>query len=393
MSQKLIQDILDRNHTLRLNVLENDKHVVLCQLYIHDVLYEHVLIDEENGNLESIYVARVDKIMPSANCAFVDIGDKKMGFLPLVEKASFQQQNPAPLKQGAKILVQVRKEENAAKGAALSRDIKIPGQYAMVMPYNNHITISTRIADKAETERLIRLGKHISQGKFGIVFRAAAERMDNKTIEEEVQQQLIVIQSILSKYINIKPPYCIYHQKHGLREYVLEIKKLNKPTSVYVNSADLYHDLYQLADESMKIFLDTDVKEMAKPRSLQQHREKISLVDKSNIVIDYCEALTVFDINSSAAEYRDSSHSFFSINALAAEEVIRQIQLKNISGIILIDFINMADDEQYRALEELVVELLRNDRVKSVVHGFTQTGLLEITRKRTSGGEHNEVKQ
>ena len=69
------------------------------------------------------------------------------------------------------------------------------------------------------------------------------------------------------------------------------------------------------------------------------------------------------------------------------------IQLKNISGIILIDFINMADDEQYRALEELVVELLKNDRVKSVVHGFTQTGLLEITRKRTSGGEHNEVKQ
>ena len=182
-------------------------------------------------------------------------------------------------------------------------------------------------------------------------------------------------------------------RSHGLREYVLEIKKLNKPTSIYVNSADLYHDLYQLADESMQIFLDADVKEMAKPRSLQQHREKISLVDKSNIVIDYCEALTVFDINSSAAEYRDSSHSFFSINALAAEEVIRQIQLKNISGIILIDFINMADDEQYRALEELVVELLKNDRVKSVVQGFTQTGLLEITRKRTSGGEHNEVKQ
>lgn len=390
MERKIfVQNLLQTVNEMQLHIFAEGERCI-CQRIIANSLYENLSIQGESGNLESIFVAKIDKIMPSANGAFLDIGDKKMAFLPLQEKPSFMHQNPEPLKQGMKILVQVKKEENRNKGALLTRDIKIAGKYLMLMPFNTHITWSTRIEDKAIQSKLLRFGKMLSKGKFGIVFRSLAESASEEEMRLELAEQSAKLETILKTYQNIKPPQCLYRQNHGVLEYCLDIKKLNIPCLVKVNNLSLMEGLQKIQTQNFGITYDSSIEKKQFGNSVIMQREIITLSNQANIVIDYCEALTVFDINSAAAKYQDVENSFFQTNCIAAVEIFRQIQLQNIAGVILIDFINMKEEE-YEQLLVLLQALKRYDRIPMIIHGFTRTGLLEITRKRTIAGDKNEI--
>lgn len=383
----MIKEILDRNQKITIQIFQKKvDDSILCQMFINGLLHENTIISETKGNLENIYVARVEKIMPSSNCAFVDIGDKTISFLPLIEKDSFQQMNPIPLKQGQKVLVQVKKEANLSKGAVLTRDIKIPGQNLMMMPYNNHITVSSRIQDKKQIKRLTEIGKKLSDSKFGIVFRTLAVEATLDQLKKEIETQRKLFEYMQKRYLNIKPPYCLYQHKVGVIDYISDVRKLHKTLHIQVKNEAVYNNIKGLQNNQMEFEYTPDIQETVLQVS-HKNREKFTLPNKTNIVVDYCEALTVYDVNSSAAEYTDSAYSFLLINSYAAEEIFRQIKLKNISGIILIDFINMPNAEQYDELNILINELIKNDRIPVINHGFTKTGLLEITRKRTISGE------
>lgn len=390
MERKIfVQNLLQTVNEMQLHIFAEGERCI-CQRIIANSLYENLSIQGESGNLESIFVAKIDKIMPSANGAFLDIGDKKMAFLPLQEKPSFMHQNPESLKQGMKILVQVKKEENRNKGALLTRDIKIAGKYLMLMPFNTHITWSTRIEDKAIQSKLLRFGKMLSKGKFGIVFRSLAESASEEEMRLELAEQSAKLETILKTYQNIKPPQCLYRQNHGVLEYCLDIKKLNIPCLVKVNNLSLMEGLQKIQTQNFGITYDSSIEKKQFGNSVIMQREIITLSNQANIVIDCCEALTVFDINSAAAKYQDVENSFFQTNCIAAVEIFRQIQLQNIAGVILIDFINMKEEE-YEQLLVLLQALKRYDRIPMIIHGFTRTGLLEITRKRTIAGDKNEI--
>ncbi|NMD38309.1 MAG: hypothetical protein GYA87_06495 [Christensenellaceae bacterium] len=328
--------------------------------------------DSSIGDVDNIYVGKVDKIIAKNDIAFIDIGQSKNAFLPLTEMQSFQELNKNTIKQGDNVLVQIKKTAYGDKGAYLTRDIKIPGNYAMIMPFNKHIGISNRIENDSIKNELKRWGNNISKNKYGIVFRKNAESLNFEIIEKEINEQILVLENILKYHKNLKAPVCVYKNKNDIYSLVLDLLKLPGKLSVYSNNLDVVSYLNEQFNDLYIEFYDNEIV------FKENKNRKINLENGGNIVMDKCEALTVFDINTSNALNNDENTI---TNMFATEEIVNNIRLYNISGIIIIDYINMSETDS-NLIKDLLINLLKNDRNKSVVHGYTNLGLMEITRKR-----------
>lgn len=355
-----------------LHIIEFNETLIL-QWFLNNVIHEHIEI--QDNTLNSIYVARVDKIVKGLFCAFVDIGQSKNAFLPLDEKSSFQEKNTTTLKQGDKVLVQIKKEAYAEKGATLTRDIKIPGEYLMYMPFNNYIATSSNTTDKQAIARLKKIGIKLSGGKFGILFRKNAENANYSALKKELEQQIQIYNNFSKNYVFLKTPTLVYKQENSLVHWVNEYKKLGVNFNIVCNSERLMNILHMNSTENVTLDIQLSVLPASMP-------DRFLTNEGVEIVVDHCEALTVFDINSSNSKFNATQNAFLNINLNASEEIVRFIKLKNISGIIIVDFINMQNDEEYQILLQHIQNLFAFDRTPGIIHGFTKTGLLEITRKR-----------
>lgn len=303
-----------------------------------------------------IILAKVDRMMPGMECAFADIGRQKDGFLPLKENsASF---TGGSVQSGEKIAVQIRREENGAKGAFLSRDLTFPGRYAIVMPMNRHIGVSSRITGNDEKERLRELGKRIADGRFGIVVRAAA----TETGEEEVRQEA---EALYEKWTSVRNA---------------------------VRNAVRPGELLFACDATAQIVRDYDAPGVTETDGMTAQMKKeldtagirtVRLPCGGNIVIDRCEAMTVIDVNTAGTYSRgDKERTVTQTNLEACDETAVQVRLRDIAGIILIDFIDMEREEDREAVRNRLEQAFSADRRKTVVHGWTNLGIMEMTRKR-----------
>ena len=304
----------------------------------------------------------VERIMPGIGCAFVDIGRKKSGFLPLEELSqSFEGEK---LKSGMRIPVQIRKEETGSKGAFLTRDLTLAGRTVLLMPMNRHIGVSSRITEDDERERLRSIGKEIAGDETGLVFRTAAQAANPDEIAEEVRTLAEEWQRIRER---IREGYTdgtvLYHQdpvEMMARDY--EMMGIARRTEAEMLPGDLRRQLREAEGRMIRIR------------------------NGGNIVIDRCEAMTVIDVNSASARTEGGPEvSYLETNLAACESIAAQIRLRNLGGIILIDFIDMKAEADRQKVADRLAEMLGRDRRKTVMHGWTKLGIMEMTRKRTGG--------
>ena len=321
-------------------------------------LTEYIQTDpkEQSGD---ILLGKINRIMPGMNCAFADIGRKKNGFLPLEENGkTFREEKP---KSGETLILQIKKEENGEKGAFLTRDITLAGSFAILMPKNRYIGVSSRIEDPEERERLKRTGQEIAGDRFGLVLRHCAPEAGPGEIREEAE-------NLYSEW----------------REIEKKATAGGKPGTVLRHSGAFegLQDDYtgRGADEITEIpELSTDLKRQL---SLAGAR-KVQLEHGGNIVIDRCEAMTVIDVNTaSAVPAGDKNRTFLATNLEACEEIAIQTRLRDLSGIIIIDFIDMETETDRCLVSDRLKECFGKDRIKTVLHGWTRLGLMEMTRKR-----------
>lgn len=339
-------------------------------------LVEYLRENPESSGAENVYLGRVERVVTGMNAAFVDIGQERNGFLPLEERSTA---HSTRLQCGMRILVQVKKEAQGTKGAFLTRDITLCGQYALLMPCNRYIGVSSRVEDAQDKEALRTLGRDIAGEAFGLVMRHASLEAEESEIRAEIATMLEAWKQLESKAATAPAPSLIYQPRtllHSLLDDYLPRgiqRVVTDDEALQIPGCEVSHEPPGvMARHGLTIQRDKAL------------RRLVWLDGGGNLMIDPCEALTVIDVNTAKnTGKRALEQTVLLTNLEAAEEIARQVRLRNLSGIILIDMIDMQEEAHREAVLAALTEAFRADRVKTVIHGLTSLGLVEMTRKKT----------
>lgn len=375
-------------------LLENGR---LIEYYEENTVDDNSQIRKE-GN---IYIGIIRNVLKGMQAAFVDIGTEKNAFihlkdlLPKVDET--KQQLPQELdisqlvKPGDKILVQVKKDSNEKKGARVSTHINLPSKYIALMPNTDIITVSQKIEDEKERERLKKLAKeHLSEGN-GVIVRTSAENKTQEVIDDiaktEAKWNSILETSVdpdkdesqlLYKSEDIVEKILIDLVEKDLERIVVNTKKLYDEMVKVLKSDKQYSKIKLELMEKDNIFDTYDIEKQIQ-KSLNR---KIWLRCGGFITIDKTEALTAIDVNTGKyTGVKDAEKTIFRVNKEATIEIAKQLRLRDIGGVIIIDYIDMADEEDKNKIENLLKEELKKDRTKTQVEGWTKLDLMELTRK------------
>lgn len=340
-------------------------------------LMEYLREDAAAAGAESVYLGRVERVVSGMQAAFVDIGQEKNGFLPLQEKSKTA--CLMPLRSGDRVLVQVKKEAQGTKGAFLTRDVTLCGEYVLLMPCNRYVGVSSRVEDAKEQAALRSLGRDITGGQFGLVMRHAALCAPEEEIRGEVERLRAVWEQI-SRDAPTAPAPSLIHRPRTLLDALLDDMQPRGIDRIVTDNPALKVPGVRVEVQETG-FLTRLGLTKDRDRALQRC---VWLKSGGNLIIDPCEALTVIDVNTAKnTGRRDAEETILRTNLEAAAEIARQVRLRNLCGIILIDMIDMMEEEHRTQVLEALKQALANDRVKTVVHGMTSLGLVEMTRKKT----------
>ena len=336
--------------------------------------------DEADASTEAIYAGRVERIVPGMKAAFVDIGQEKNGFLPLEERSQTAQL--PKLQTGDTVLVQVKKEAQGTKGAFLTRDITLCGETVILMPMNRYVGVSSRVEDEETRKALVAAGKAIADGQFGLIMRNGAVNATEQDIRTEVNELTSAWHMVQKKVPTAHVPSMVHTPRNQL-DSLLDDYRPRGIDRIVTNDVSLEKSL----EDIVPVHIASD--DMMTIARLDQQREKalqrhVWLDSGATLVIDPCEAMTVIDVNTAKfTGKRDLEETILKTNLEACKEIARQVRLRNVSGIILIDMIDMEKLEHHERVLEALREAFAADRVKTVIHGFTSLGLIEMTRKKS----------
>ena len=389
---------------------EPSKKIIM--LVENGILVEKHEEHENHQRLEgNIYCGKVQNVISGMQSAFIDIGDKRNTFirlkdlLPKVDESKedinekIENQSITELvKQGQKVLVQVKRDGTESKGARVSTHINLPGRFVAFMPNANFITVSHKIEDKKEIERLINIVKSVLPKDTGAIIRTAAIGIDEKILTEDLQLLIKKWKDIEKKYTEHKlnGPKLVYDNKALLRRTLIDVvdQKLSKVT---VNDKKTFKDVEDiLKTMNMQEKVKLELKEnenLLNMYSLEEQLEKtnsrkIWLKCGGFITIDRTEALTAIDVNTGKYVGNKSlEQTVFKVNKEASIEIAKQLRLRDIGGIIIIDFIDMQEEENRKEIINTLTNSLKKDRTKSQIFGFTKLNLLEMTRKNMCNNE------
>lgn len=332
-----------------------------------------------SGDAESIVLGKVERVVPGVKAAFVQIGQEKNGFLPIEEKNAGELPR---LQAGQSVLVQIRKEAQGVKGAFLSREISLCGEYVLLNPLGRRIAVSSRITQDGLRKQMKALGADVAAGRFGLVMRSSSAEADAQAVSTEAEQLYAQWQEIQKAAPTAHVPSVLYSRRTAL-DALIEDYAPRGIDRICTNDAELADRLKHVAPVQM--FSDSIFEVARITAQLQRALERRVWLDNGgNLVIDACEALTVVDVNTAKfTGDRDHAETMLRMNLDACAEIARQVRLRNVSGIIIIDMIDMVNSEQRQAVLNELKKQFANDRVKTVIHGFTSLGLVEMTRRRS----------
>ncbi|KLV06397.1 MULTISPECIES: ribonuclease G [Photobacterium] len=389
---------------LLINVTPSETRVAMIEA---GVLQEvHIERESKRGIVGNIYKGRVSRVLPGMQAAFVDIGLDKAAFLHASdivphtecvaenEKQQFQVRDISELvRQGQDLVVQVVKDPLGTKGARLTTDVTLPSRYLVFMPGASHVGVSQRIESEDERERLKSIVSEYCDELGGFIIRTAAEGATNEEMAQDAAFLKHLWRKVLERRAKYKPKSMLYGEL-GLAQRILRDFVGTELDSILVDSRLGYEKLKEFTDEfvpelSDKLeyyageqpIFDLYDTENEIQRSLDR---KVELKSGGYLIIDQTEAMTTIDINTGAfVGRRNLEETIFNTNIEATKAIARQLRLRNLGGIIIIDFIDMALEDHRRRVLVALEQALSYDRVKTNINGFTQLGLVEMTRKRT----------
>lgn len=373
-------------------LLENGK---LKEMYTEE--------DEEERNEGNIYIGIVKDIVPGMQAAFIDIGTEKNSFIHIKdilpqkdqkkEKEEQEQDIRKIIKINDKLLVQVKKDSNEKKGARISTHIGLPSTLIMLMPKTEIITISQKIEEEQERERLLKIVKEILPNNIGVVIRTAAVGKTKEEIEKDINKKIKEWKKIEEKYKNYKEnkPQLLQRSPSITEKIIIDIayKNLEK---IKVNDKEEYKKIQEIINEYEKtlgkiklevkenedLFITNDVQR----QNEKKENRKVWLSCGGFITIDKTEALTAIDVNTGKfTGNKNLEETVYKVNYEATIEIANQLRLRDIGGIVIIDYIDMQNKENKQKIEELLKKELKKDRAKTQVEGFTKLELMELTRK------------
>ena len=343
----------------------------------------------------NIYKGKVQNVLPGMQAAFVDVGQKKNAFLYLGDGAGQEQHSDGQQKVhiGQSVIVQVVKDAAGTKGPRVTTRLSLPGRNVVLMPTANYIGMSRRIEDGAERERLHALAQEICPEGMGLIVRTLAAGQDRETLTGDVRYLSQLWASLQARSRVLAAPALLYRDADIAIRVVRDLLT-DDVSRLVVDDAETYRRVRDLvAYVSPTLSERVERYEEAAPifRAFGAEAELETLTDREVeldsggfLVIDRTEALTVIDVNTGKFVGQSNlSDTIFRANMEAAEEILRQLRLRDIGGIIIVDFIDMDEDEQKEKLLAFLRERAKLDRMKTNIVGITQLGLVEITRKKS----------
>ena len=412
MSSDLVVDV--RPNEISTALLE-DGRLVSLQKESRDASYAV-------GNL---YIAKVKKLMPGLNAAFVNVGFEKDAFLHYLDLGSqfntysaFMEEilkdrlhvpniskiTPKPdidkhgtvtdtLRQGQELIVQIAKEPISSKGPRLTTEISFTGRFLILIPFNDKISVSQKIKSSEEKVRLRRLIESVKPANFGVIIRTSAENKRVAELNNELRALLKCWEDSVAKAQRSEVPSLIYEEDSRA---VSVIRDIFSPSfeNIYVNDAEVFDqishyvnliasdrkDIVKLYTDDTPIFDHFNITKQIKT----SFGKTVSFKSGAYLIIESTEALHVIDVNSGNRSKNSTSqeNNALDVNLRAADEIARQLRLRDMGGIIVIDYIDMAQAEDRQALYDHMREVMANDRARHNILPLSKFGLMQITRQR-----------
>lgn len=372
--RKIVADTLENEET-RIAILEGGR---LSELFV-ERMWDHQKAGE-------IYKARVESVLPGINAAFVSIGDGRNAFLYLNDAKGMK------IVPNQELVVQVTKTARKNKGARVTPRLSLPGRYLVLVPHGEEAGVSRRIENEEERKRLRHFAKELRGEDFGVIIRTAAEGIEEEALAQDVQFLLSVWRDI-EYNASRQPAPCLLYKDMGLLGRVLRDEVHGNIDEILVNGEEEYESVVDFVSmlyglEKPDVTLYRGVVPLFEyygvEREIDQALErKVWLRSGAYLVIEHTEALTVIDVNTGKfVGDRDMRYTVLETNLEAANEIARQLRLRAIGGIVVVDFIDMEFEEDRSLLLGRLEDVFQSDRLRARVFSMTQLGLVELTRKR-----------
>ena len=388
-----------------------------------------VSLQKESRNIAyavgDLYLAKVKKIMPGLNAAFVDVGYEKDAFLhyldlgpqfntyaafiksvlddirklPVLSKQKTEPDIPKQgsiadvVKAGDQLLVQIAKEPISSKGPRLTTEISFTGRFMVLMPFGDKISISQKIKSTEEKIRLRQLISSIKPKGFSVIVRTSAENKRVAELNNEMRTLLKSWEDALLKMQRAKAPALVYQEDSRILSMIRDLFSPNFE-NIFVNDKESFEqirkyvtlispekrDIVKLYDKDIPIFDHYAITRQIK----SSFGKTVSFRSGAYIIIESTEALHVIDVNSGnrSKASPDQESNALDVNLAAADEIARQLRLRDMGGIIVVDFIDMARQEHRQALYDHMKEVMANDRARHNILPLSKFGLMQITRQR-----------
>lgn len=331
---------------------------------------------EDNPRLVgNVYKGRVQNFLPGMRAAFIDIGRDKNVFL--------QTNSPQKFSIGQSVLIQIEKDAVGVKGARATLNISLAGRVLIFLPLLGYVGVSGKIQGE-ERERLHRLAKKIRPKDKGLIVRTAAEGSDEKTLLDDLNALQKIWERILERNGKRKPPALLYSD-NDLIEKIIRAE-FDSSVEIYVDNLKIYRRLVEMIgavnfyEGSAQIFESFGIAQEIS----DLNKRELPLPSGGQIVIDKTEALTAIDVNTGKFIGRTNfDETILKTNLEAAELILKQIKLRDIGGIIIVDFIDLEKEAHKKILMNFLREKAQHDRNKTKIIDMTPLGLVEITRQNS----------
>lgn len=362
------------------SLVSSQKTAVLYNNKLMELLIENNI---KSKTVSNIYRGIVKKVIPGIEACFIDIGFEKLAYLQLKKNHE--------IKAGEDILVQINKEEIGTKGAKLSTEISLAGRFLVYIPSNDRVTMSNKILSEKERFRLKKIATAINHDKLGLIIRTEAQGSTREELEYDVEELRLKYEEIAKEYKLGMGPKLLYQELDFATKYVKD--NVNEDVEkIVTNSEEKYEELKEILKNINKDYISKLVLEKNKDifdlYRISQEIEKtlnkkVWLKSGGYLIIEKTEALTVIDVNTGKFTGNIKlDDTVYKTNREAAIEIARQLRLRDIGGIIIIDFIDMHKKEYKDEVIKVLDIELKKEKRKTEVLGMTKLGLVEVVRRR-----------
>lgn len=362
-------------------LIKNFWNFKIAVLIDEDNNIEDIIIDEiDKPKAKEIYLAKIKRKLESMQCYFIDIGHEKNAFMKFKDKEDDKNNE---------FLVQILKEGKNNKGPRVTQRLSLSGRFIVLLTDSNSIKISNKIQDEEERKRLRKIATQIiKDNEYGILIRTNGEKRSTEEFQKDFNYLKSIMNDLIKKSKNNIAPKLLFNKNEKIISFIKDNKANIK--EIILDDEEIYDEIMELN----KFYKDIDAKAIRleeKENYFENYdvykninkllSNEVSLNDEGSLVIDELEALNIIDINTGKKTQGGNLKKIVhDINIMAAKEIVKQIKLRNLSGIILIDFIDTKDKNEKKQIKDILQDGLKNQNANA--YGFTKLNLFEISRQR-----------